>query len=107
MSAVGTAKPDLIVLDLMMPRMDGLAFLGVLRSYLGWQHVPVVLMTAYSESVKAADTARLGVRDVLAKGQLPLVEVRRRIEAALADPGTSPADQPGTQPGIGTGRAGG
>ena len=81
--AVSESKPDLIVLDMMMPRMDGLSFLGVLRSYLGWQLVPVVLQTAYPENVRTVEAERLGVRDVLMKGQIPLAEVRRRIEAAL------------------------
>lgn len=101
MSAVGIAKPDLIVLDLMMPRMDGLSFLGVLRSYLGWQHVPVVLLTAYPESVSAADAARLGVRDVLAKGQVSLADVLRRVEAALVNPGRTPGGQASGPPPVG------
>ena len=98
MSAVSDAKPDLIVLDMMMPRMDGPAFLGVLRSYLGWQRVPVVLLTAYPENVHRVEAERLGVRDVLLKGKVPLAELRRRIEAALDMPPGGSTVQPHRHP---------
>ena len=37
---------DLIVLDLMMPVMDGIAFLEVIRSYVRWRELPVMIVTA-------------------------------------------------------------
>jgi twitching motility two-component system response regulator PilH len=46
-----TAKPDLIVLDVMMPRMDGFAFCSKLRSIPGNENTPVVLLTAVAEHI--------------------------------------------------------
>ena len=83
MAAVSSAKPDLILLDVMMPRMDGLAFLKVLRSYLGWQDVPVVLLTAYAEEPKVREAIQHGARAVLSKGQTSLTEIRERVDAEL------------------------
>src|SRR3954468_22562515 len=41
--------PDLVLLDIRMPGMDGFAVLKVLRSYLRWAAVPVAILTAYPE----------------------------------------------------------
>jgi two-component system response regulator RpaA len=52
--AVAVAKqmlPDLIVLDVMMPKMDGLAALAELRAHPGTSDIPVVMLTA-----KVSDT---------------------------------------------------
>ena len=60
--------PDLIVLDLLMPAMDGVMFLEVVRSYLRLQKLPVLLMTAYPESPQVERAVKLGVLGVYRKG---------------------------------------
>jgi CheY-like chemotaxis protein len=59
--------PDIVVLDLRMPEMDGVMFLEVLRSYLRLQSMPVLLLTAYPESPDIERVKRLGVLDVFRK----------------------------------------
>ena len=44
--ALATAQPDVIILDLMMPKMDGFEFLDELRGRPDWQDIPVVVITA-------------------------------------------------------------
>jgi CheY-like chemotaxis protein len=44
--ALAAARPDVIILDLMMPKMDGFEFLDVLRGRPDWQDIPVVVITA-------------------------------------------------------------
>ena len=41
-----TQKPDLIILDIMMPEMDGLEVLGRLKGATEWSTIPVILLTA-------------------------------------------------------------
>ena len=43
---VADNQPTLILLDLMMPRMDGFDFLSQLRKNSAWKHIPVVVLTA-------------------------------------------------------------
>ena len=42
------AEPDLVLLDLLMPDMDGPSFLQVVRLYLRMQSLPVVVLTGFS-----------------------------------------------------------
>jgi CheY-like chemotaxis protein len=46
LTQVAEHRPELIVLDLMMPEMDGFAFLEALRQHDAWQSIPVVVLTA-------------------------------------------------------------
>jgi CheY-like chemotaxis protein len=90
---LGGALPDLVVLDMRMPEMDGVRFLEVLRSYLRWQHVPVVLLTAYPEGPDIEQAAELGASDVFRKGDLDLEEllaaVGEKLRARAAPPAHS------------------
>src|SRR5439155_9966405 len=61
--------PDLIVLDLMMPQMDGLTFLRLLRHNHFWNNTPVIVLTGHADEEHMLDHAReLGVCDVIFKG---------------------------------------
>src|SRR5688500_13188941 len=53
--------PDVIVLDLFMPAMDGTKFLEVVRSYLRLQSLKVIVLTAVPESPLAKQAQQLGV----------------------------------------------
>ncbi|HEX2914726.1 MAG TPA: response regulator [Chloroflexia bacterium] len=59
--------PDLILLDVMMPGMDGPTTLKALREMPGIGNVPVVFMTAKIQSHEVAQYKALGALDVIAK----------------------------------------
>jgi two-component system chemotaxis response regulator CheY len=77
---IGQRKPDLIVLDLMMPVMDGWAFVEECRRHACCAQVPIVVTSASHDLPKTAERLRsFGVRTCLAKpfdvdGLLALVE---------------------------------
>src|SRR5438045_6793484 len=48
LAALINGRPDAMVLDVRMPQMDGIALLEVLRSYLRWTKLPVILLTAHA-----------------------------------------------------------
>jgi CheY-like chemotaxis protein len=67
---LGTRTPGLVLLDLMMPEMDGFAFLEALRSRDAWRDIPVAVMTA--KDLTADDRRRLSgdVEQIIMKGAL-------------------------------------
>jgi CheY-like chemotaxis protein len=68
--AIESAKrdlPDAILLDVMMPAMDGPATLGKLKSTRVTSHIPIVLMTARAEVVTSGSLAHLPVAGVFLK----------------------------------------
>ena len=79
------AIPTVILLDLMMPTMDGFEFLDILKTNPLWQNVPVVVMTA--KELNNEDRQRLagGVEKILAKSGLDrhhfLEEIRRIVQS--------------------------
>lgn len=75
--------PDVIVLDLLMPEMDGTDLVEILRSYLRLRSVPVVVVTAAPESPEAFRAKRQKVNAILTKGVATLDEVHRAIVEAL------------------------
>jgi len=80
--------PDVILLDLMMPEMDGPSFLEVLRSYLRLQALPVVIYTGLGDSPMIDRARALKVNSILAKGKAAPEDIIKAIEeAAVRIPG--------------------
>jgi len=86
MEAVSVAaeqKPDAILLDVMMPSMDGPATLAALRDNPATATIPVIFMTAKSMTHELARLQALGVAGVLTKPFDPMAfagEVRALVE---------------------------
>jgi CheY-like chemotaxis protein len=77
--------PDLVLLDMRMPEMDGVSFLAVLRSYLRWQDLPVILYTAFTEGPHIEQARRLNAREVFKKGSVDLKELVACIDRVIAE----------------------
>ena len=77
------AAPDLLILDVRMPEMDGVSFLEVLRSYLRWQHIPVVLMTGYPDGPDVDRATGLGAAKVFVKGAYHLKDLLACVQEQL------------------------
>ena len=76
-------QPMLILLDLMMPVMDGFDFLAELRARPEWQHIPVIVVTA--KDLTADDRNRLAgkVEKVLEKNACTLDQLLQRVSEAV------------------------
>src|SRR5262249_5007947 len=66
-AALAGTRPDVIILDLMMPKMDGFEFLDRLRSRPEWQGIPVVVITAKDLTDEDRDRLNGGVERIIAK----------------------------------------
>lgn len=67
-----TQQPDAILLDVMMPDMDGLTLFRELQTNPTTQTIPVILLTAKVQAVDLAQFAKLGIAGVIAKPFDPL-----------------------------------
>ncbi|MCG2783746.1 MAG: substrate-binding domain-containing protein [Anaerolineae bacterium] len=77
------ARPDLILLDLMMPEMDGFATLDALRARESTRDIPVIILTARLLSDVDLDRCNRGVASILGKGLFSAEETLGHIESAL------------------------
>lgn len=67
LDSVGDFAPDLVLLDVMMPGMDGPSTLKALRELTGCSNTPIVFMTAKVQPQEVASYKELGALDVIAK----------------------------------------
>ena len=79
-----TSSPDLILLDLMMPEMDGFEFTHLLRERPEWRSIPVIVLTA--KDITEADRIRLNghVEKILQKGAWDRDALFGEISALIA-----------------------
>lgn len=59
--------PDIILLDIMMPGMNGNEFLGILRKTEKFKHIPVIVQTGFYNAKELQSMQKLGITDVLKK----------------------------------------
>jgi CheY-like chemotaxis protein len=84
--AVATTTPDVIVLDVRMPEMDGVEFLQVIRSYLRWSTIPVIFLTAYPDDLPLERVHGLGVKMIFVKTTYELEDLLECVNKLYADP---------------------
>src|SRR5215212_1261510 len=71
-AAARESAPDLILLDFMMPELDGAATFALLRDDVRTRDIPVIFLTAKVQNADRRRYAQLGVRGVIAKPFDPL-----------------------------------
>jgi GAF domain-containing protein/CheY-like chemotaxis protein len=72
-------KPDAILLDLMMPEMDGFQVVAALQKEAGWRDIPVIVITARDLDAKDHERLNSGVQLVLVKEMFRPAELVERI----------------------------
>ena len=92
--AMSPSPPDLILLDVMMPEMDGYAACRFLKKNEQTQNIPILFVTARSEVEDEAKGLELGAADYLVKPvSPPIVLARVKIHLAMNDQRKYLADQ--------------
>jgi len=82
LNKVNIQKPDIIILDLMMPEMDGMQFLSLLKGDRQTNHIPVIVLTALGHTPHSERTRELGATGLIVKPFSPgylVEEVNRAL----------------------------
>lgn len=83
LSAAVSFKPDLILLDAMMPKISGFDVLDILRNTPETTNVKVIMLTALSQPKDKERAEQLGVDDYLVKSQVVITDVIARVRHHL------------------------
>ena len=83
LSAVVDVRPDLILLDVMIPKISGFDVLDILRNTPDTTNVRVIMLTALSQPKDKERAKQLGVDDYLVKSQVMIGDVVARIKYHL------------------------
>lgn len=85
LAKIKQTRPDLILLDLVMPRMDGFKLLKTIKSDLAFAGIPVAVLSNLSQADDEREARALGANDYIVKANLPPRELIRRIQKLLKD----------------------
>ncbi len=83
LSAAVSFKPDLILLDAMMPKISGFDVLDILRNTPETTNIRVIMLTALSQPKDKERAENLGVDDYLVKSQVVIGDVIERVRHHL------------------------
>lgn len=83
-------KPDLVLLDLVMPRMDGVGFLQAVRADSQYADLPIFLVTGQHFPKQLQAAKDLGIQRYLFKGDVPFVRMLELIKKQLGEPFNRP-----------------
>lgn len=83
LSAAVSFKPDLIVLDVMMPKISGFDVLDIIRNTPETMNARVIILTALSQEKDKETAKKLGADDYLVKSQVVIGDVVERIKYLL------------------------
>ena len=92
----GAAPPDLVLLDLRMPQLDGLGVLRALRAT-GGPEMPVIVISAFGDSATMIEAMRLGAYDYITK-PLDIDEITAILQRAAGQRRLSQATRPKPAP---------
>lgn len=83
LSILKDKKPDLVWLDILLPKINGLEFLEIIRKDSDLKDLPVVVVSVSGGMEKVNQARSLGILDYIVKSEEPLDAIIKRVEAFL------------------------
>lgn len=83
LSAALEFKPDLVLLDVMMPKVDGFDVLDIMRNTPQTANIKIIVLTALSQDSDRKRAESLGADDYLVKSQVVIADVIGRVKQHL------------------------
>jgi len=78
-------KPDLVLLDILMPKMDGMQVLAEIQKNDDLIKIPVIVISNSGQPVEIEQIKKLGVKDWLIKTDFNLEEIIQKIKKQIGD----------------------
>jgi DNA-binding response OmpR family regulator len=85
LAEIARAVPDLVLLDVMMPKIDGFSVCERIRATAEWKHMRIIMLTARGRDVEREKGLALGADDYITK-PFSTKDAIARVEAVLAMP---------------------
>jgi len=85
LEAIAASPPDLIVLDLMLPEMDGLEIIHRLSLNAAWREIPVIFMTARDLDADERRALAAGTIRIIQKGSFTRDELLAEVNSAIPE----------------------
>lgn len=82
--ALQASKPDLIILDLVMPNMDGFTVLEHIRAHREWKNLQIVVMSNLGQDEDISRAKQYGVEHYLVKSDIRLKDLLVMVSKLLA-----------------------
>jgi CheY-like chemotaxis protein len=80
-----STKPDLVLMDLIMPKMNGFELLQAMKENEALNDIPVIVLTNLSQDSDEAEARAYGIVDFLVKTNVSLNDVVLRVQQQLSD----------------------
>jgi DNA-binding response OmpR family regulator len=92
-NAVQTMRPDVVILDLMLPKLSGVEVLKRIRATPEWRALPVIVLSNAYLSTLVQDAWRAGADNCLIKANCTPKQLLEVVQKTLRSPGTSPGTE--------------
>ena len=84
LGAITHIKPDIVLLDLIMPKMNGFEVLKAIKADPALASIPIIVLSNLSQVTDEAEVRRLGADDFLIKSNYSLKQIIEKVESVLA-----------------------
>ncbi|MEI8337593.1 MAG: response regulator [bacterium] len=83
MEKANSHKPDLILLDLLMPKKDGFYVIEEVKKNTELKHIPIIVLSNIGGDTEIKKAIEMGADDYFVKSQHPIEEVIEKVKSAL------------------------